>query len=89
MSNQFAEYVRSGAFRLELSERMIHVLLAMTGKGCEDDRLNLHPYQALERRGLVSRESGKMEVTEAGRHVAEILILAGYGDKEASERAAS
>jgi len=45
---QFSDYVRSNAFSLSLSERMIGVLLHVCGKGEADERLNLAPYQALE-----------------------------------------
>lgn len=78
MNNRFKDYVRSGAFSLSLSPRMISVLLHMSGQGPEDDRLNLAPYQALHRRGLLSYQDGEgYRVTKEGELVAELLELAG------------
>ena len=76
--NQFEEHVKSGAFQLSLSKRMIKVLLSMTGNGKEDDRLNLAPYQALQRRGLIEWNEEGPFVTQAGKLVSELLIIAKY-----------
>ena len=79
MQTRFKEYVTSGAFTLTLSQRMIRVLLYLNGMGPEDERLNLAPYQALERRGLAKHEDGVgFQITEEGTHVAALLLLADY-----------
>lgn len=79
MNRQFKDYVTSGAFTLTLSPRQIRVLLHLNGAGPEDERLNLAPYQALERRGLAKFTEGKgYAITEEGTHVAALLILAEY-----------
>lgn len=81
-NKQFAEYVRSGAFQLNLSERMVFVLLAECGMGAADERLNIHPYDALRRRGLLAFKHGEgFTPTPAGRKVAELLRIAGYERK--------
>nr|BDD48049.1 hypothetical protein 3 [Pseudomonadaceae bacterium] len=84
MTDNFSEYVRSSAFRLDLSHRMIVALLDACGLGPEDDRLNIAPYLALQRRGLLEHKS--MAPTEAGRKVAELLVIAGYAKGSEVER---
>lgn len=82
----FANYARSAAFRVELSPRMIDVLLSMSsGKPYADGRLNIHPYSALARRGLIrwplneqGEPDGTPTVTEAGELVAQLLRLANF-----------
>ena len=79
MNRAFSEHVRSGAFTLTLSQRMICALLSLN-KSCNRDlKLILAPYQALERRGLAEHEKGEgYKITAEGKHVAELLLLAGY-----------
>jgi hypothetical protein len=80
VSNEtFKEYVRSGAFNSSLSERQIKVLLSMRGYGPKDERLNMAPYQALARRGLIFWDDSGVKETEAGIVVSNLLVLAGYG----------
>ena len=87
MNNQFKEYVTSGAFTLSLSPRMIRVLLHMNGRGPEDERLNLAPYQALQRRGLLRHVMGEgFKITPEGTAVAELLELAGFGAAQEGEK---
>lgn len=91
-SPAFQEYTSSAAFRLELSPRMIEVLLFAAIGGEPPGNLNLGPYRALERRGLLEWRivNGKKEgprITEAGRLVAQLLEIAGHGEAE-KERAA-
>ncbi len=75
----FREYVRGSAFSLTLSKRMIGVLLYLCDKGPEDERLNLAPYQALHRRGLVDFKEGQgYSPTIAGMKVADLLKIAGF-----------
>lgn len=76
----FSDYVRSGAFSLTLSERQIKVLLSLKKYGPADERLNMAPYQALARRGLVFWDDEGCKVSEAGVVTANLLVLAGYGD---------
>ena len=80
MNKAFSEHVRSGTFTLTLSQRMICALLTLN-KSCNRDlKLILAPYQALERRGLAEYEKGGRgyKITTEGKHVAEMLLLAGY-----------
>lgn len=80
-SKEFAEYVRETGFNIQLSNRMIRVLLCLTGTGEPDDRMNLAPYQALLRRGLVDFKKGEgFSPTPEGLLVAELLDLAGYNE---------
>lgn len=79
MNKAFSEHVRSGAFTLTLSQRMIRELLSLSDGLDRDPKLILAPYQALERRGLIEHEKGKgYKITAEGRHVTELLFLAGY-----------
>ena len=79
MNQRFKDHVSSGAFTLSLSARQIKILLHLNGSGPEDDRLNLAPYQALERRGLAAFVLGAgYLITGEGKKVAELLIMAGY-----------
>ncbi len=76
---EFKDYVRESAFNLRLSFRQIHVLLYLDGSGWEDEKLNLAPYIALQRRGLIRHVKDKgFELTREGVLVAELLQLAGY-----------
>lgn len=82
MNKIFEDHVRESAFNLRLSFRQIHVLLYLDGTGCEDERLNLAPYMALQRRGLIRHIKDKgFELTKEGVLVAELLNLAGYAEK--------
>jgi len=81
--NLFAEYSRSAAFRIELSERMVRILLYVAGIGPCDSSLNMQPYQALARRGLIEWRGEGMDkhgpyITEAGTKLVELLQMAGY-----------
>ena len=79
MNKQFQEHVTSAAFSLNLSKRMINVLLHLNGSGPEDERLNLAPYQALQRRGLASFKEGKgFAITREGQLVAQLVECAGF-----------
>lgn len=81
MNKTFEEYTKSSAFRIDLSPRMIGVLLHLTSRGPEDERLNMAPYQALARRGLVYWDSEGCKVTTAGNLVSGLLVEAGYSEK--------
>lgn len=79
MNTLFKEHVTATAFSLHLSKRMVKILLHLDGSGPEDDRLNLAPYQALERRGLAQHKQGKgYFISEEGRLVAELVKRAGF-----------
>jgi len=86
MNKEFEEYAKSASFRLDLSKRMIIVLLNRTGNGPEDRSLNMGVYLALQRRGLIDwhkDETGKsngLYVTEAGKLVSKLLLMANYGE---------
>ena len=80
---EFAEYARSSAFRLDLSPRMITALFHVVHSDDPDTQMLIAPYQALERRGLitwVTSGAGKKGpvATPAGEKVAELLELANY-----------
>lgn len=76
MSNKFSEYTRSSAFHLDLSQRMINVLLGECGFTKGDDRMSLATYNALIERGLLERKPTRP--THAGRLVAQLLVEAGF-----------
>ena len=84
MNEQFKNHVTSTAFSLNLSKRMIGILLHLDGVGPEDDRLNLAPYQALQRRGLAKYVPDEgFFITKEGKLVAELVRLAGFAEKVA------
>ena len=86
MNNRFSDHVRSGAFSLSLSERMITVLLSLDGSGPEDEKLNLAPYQALQRRGLAYHGHGRgFALTLEGMLVSRLLRLARYAEEPLTE----
>lgn len=89
--SQFAQYVRSASFRLELSEYMIQALLTLYETGHAIPYRNLQPYEALCRRGLVEfygsdlrRHDKSIRITQAGIAVINLLELAGYARREAA-----
>jgi len=84
MSTAFLEYVRSSAFRLDLSERQIDALLDVAGIRPDPSNLNLGPYKALERRGLVEWCHAKgPALTEPGELVVRLLGVSGYFEEAA------
>lgn len=83
MNKPFSEYVKSGAFNITLSERMIKILFYLEGSGPEDERLNIAPYKALERRGLAGFIMGEgFSITKEGLLVIELLRLANFNGKQ-------
>ena len=79
MNKKFQEHVTSTAFALNLSKRMVRILLHLNGSGPEDERLNLAPYQALQRRGLATFKDGEgFSITKEGRLVAQLVECAGF-----------
>lgn len=78
-NKRFKDHVTSTAFSLTLSKRMAKILLHLDGSGPEDERLNIAPYQALERRGLATFKDGEgFKITLAGNLVAELLKLSDF-----------
>jgi hypothetical protein len=91
MSDQFREYVTSGAFSLQLSRRQIELLSALdqTDKGYA----LLSTANALIDKGLCERvrlaDGMHFRLTEAGRAVIPLLKIAGlYCQSTPMERAA-
>lgn len=82
MNNKFKSYVRESAFSLSLSKRQVNVILSLAGLGVEDERLNLHPYFALQRKGLISHENKKWSLTKEGEIVCDLLVCSGYVEVE-------
>lgn len=78
MNNEFKNYVRESAFNLSLSKRQVNVILSLAGFGVEDERLNLHPYFALQRKGLIHHENRSWHLTKEGEIVCDLLVCAGY-----------
>lgn len=78
--NKLEDYVKGSSFRIDLSKRMIIALLDKSGDGKADDRLNMHPYMALERRGLLCWDVEGCSITEAGKLVAKLLVLANFNE---------
>ena len=79
MNEQFKEHATSSAFSLNLSKRMAQVLLHLNGSGPEDERLNLNPYLALQRRGLAYHVMNEgFFLTEEGKLVAQLVLMAGF-----------
>lgn len=81
MSNQlFKDYATSTAFSINLSKRMVEVLLEL-----DTERKAWHLYShflttapALVRRGLVAHTGRDWVLTEAGEKVIPLLRLAGF-----------
>lgn len=87
--NTFAEYVRSSAFRMELSTNMIDALLVLYNTGKTIPHRNLQPYESLARRGLVEfvgtdlrRHDRSIRITPAGLLQVLELKLAGYDETD-------
>lgn len=85
--NQFSEYARSAAFRIDLSASMITALLNVGTEDAytPDRRLILQPYWALKRRGLiewvmVDGMNKGPRLSPAGERVFDLLVLAGFGE---------
>lgn len=89
MDAQFREYACSSAFRIDLSPSMIEALLNLVipeeyRRYEANTRMTSQAISALRRRGLVKWEdigNGVVDgpiPTEAGYHVLELLILAGF-----------
>lgn len=87
MSDKFKEYVRSSAFNLSLSKAMIETLLYLDGTSCSFPGVNIITIRALRDRGLTygkeENDQGKEYLTEAGKAVVNLLIIAGYGPEGA------
>jgi len=78
INKTFESYTKSSAFTLTLSKRMIIVLLSFAGEKA-DERLNLAPYHALQRRGLLTHVKNRgFVVTEVGELVTQLLQKANY-----------
>lgn len=92
--NKFGEYVTSGAFSLNLSKRMVVMLLAQYDRevNLNDDAVIrelgsafMPPLQALARRGLVywkwnprKQSNDDCYLTEAGKLLVPVLLHAGF-----------
>lgn len=88
---RFSEYVSSCSFRIDLSKNMIFVLMALYTQDKQAaisnsvaGGLNVGPYKALKRRGLITYkdEHGNHvgpELTAAGELVCELIKLAEEG----------
>lgn len=83
--SKLEDYVKNSSFRIDLSQRMITALLDRSGHGKPDERLNLAPYQALERRGLLHWDVEGCSITEAGMLVAQLLVLANCNENPVSQ----
>lgn len=90
MNERFKEYVTSGAFTLSLSKRMIEVLVHIGQKTELTGGLNLAPYFALERRGLITNPHQKgWDVTEEGKIVIDLLMLSGFCQEQLKDKVAA
>lgn len=78
MNETFKDYSTSCAFRLDLSKRMINALLCKYSGIDEDCNLNLAPYKALARRGLLRWDEKGLHITKAGKLTSKLLIQAGF-----------
>lgn len=81
MADFFTEYTRKPAFRIELTEQEIEVLLWVENKirtTIWDQSVS--PQMSLESKGLIRRISvaKRWEATKPGLAVIELLIAAGY-----------
>lgn len=79
MNRKFESWVTGTAFNLLLSKPQIKAILALSQQSVIGDEL-IDPMTifALERRGLLSRESAKLCLTKAGELVAGLIAEAGF-----------
>jgi len=78
--SKFEDHVKSTAFNLQLSSSMVRVLLSMSD-GDADEVMNIHPYKALKRRGLIALNINGIKgpsLTKEGELVCELLKMARY-----------
>ena len=86
MDNKFADYCRSAAFRVELSNRQIQTLLFISlRKHTLDGSLgaDFRTYDALKRRGLIEWRGPDGDqigpyLTPAGAAMVDLLRIAGF-----------
>lgn len=78
MNKNLRDSVSNCAFSLNLSKRMVRVLIGEVLERDLDESLRLETYKALERRGLAYWDEGGFEINDDGRRVYELLESAGY-----------
>lgn len=86
-NNKFRDYVTSASFSLQLSRPMIAMLALIGGNHLPELRkmgirsIEVPTMRRLEERGLLYSPDpvwpGRMELTDAGRHVLALLEIAG------------
>ena len=83
--NTFAEYTRSTAFQLSLTQRQVQSLLILADTGNASPYWNYVPYDCLARKGLVRwvgtdirPKHNSLEITEAGELVVKLLRIAQF-----------